>query len=93
MPGVVRQGDLTSGHGCWPPQVPQTYSPNVFVNNLPVVRNGDIRVVHCCPPPCHSGTYIGSNTVYANGQAIQKQGDPLDCGDSCQMCSPNVFIM
>lgn len=91
MPAVHRQGDLTCGHGCWPPEVPSSWSPNVFANGKPVIRNGDTRVPHCCPPPCHGATYIGDSTVRANGSAIQRVGHPLSCGDTVCNGSPNVF--
>lgn len=92
MPGVHRQSDLTCGHGCWPPQIPESWSPDVFVNGLPVVRNGDKRVVHCCPPPCHGATYIGVNTVFANGACIQRIGHPLDCDDTVCKGSGDTFV-
>ena len=93
MPGVHRQGDSTSGHGCWPPTIPSSWSPNVFVNGKAVVRNGDSIVVHCCPDgPCHGGTYVGTHTVKVNGMDKQTQGDPISCGDTASCCSPNVIV-
>lgn len=95
MPGVHRQGDSTSGHGCWPPTVPASYSPNVFVNGKAVVRSGDSIVEHCCtqdPYPCHTGVYTGSHTVKVNGRDKQVAGDPISCGDTASGCSSNVFV-
>ena len=39
MGGIIRFTDLCSGHDCWPPRIGVTFSPNVFVNNLPVGVN------------------------------------------------------
>lgn len=92
MPGVVRRGDDCSGHGCFPPRPSSSWSPNVFANGKNVERYGDSMQVHCCPPPCHGGTHIGSHSVYANGQAIQVIGDPINCGSTCVEGSGNVFV-
>lgn len=92
MPAVARQGDSTTGHSCFPPTVPSSYSSDVFANGLPVVRQGDGIVVHCCPDgPCHGGTYVGSHTVFVNGSSIQTVGDPISCGDTQAAGSPNVI--
>lgn len=93
MPGIVRQSDMCSGHDCFPPRMPVSFSPDVFVNNQAVERNGDILASHCCPDHgCHSGVYLGGSNVYANNQSIQKQGDPISCGSICVGCSSDVFI-
>ena len=93
MPGVVRKIDICTGHGCFPPRFPVTMSSNVFVNGQPVVRQGDMLESHCCPDHgCHPGTYVGGGTVFANGKAIQKVGDPIDCGSKCAGGSSTVSI-
>ena len=89
MPPVHRIQDLTTGHGCYPPEVPSSWSPNVRANGRNVIRFDDTRVVHCCPP-CHVGTYIGESTVRVNGRMLQRIGHPLDCGDAVAQGSPNV---
>lgn len=92
MPGVVREGDVCSGHSCYPPRISTSWSPDVFVDGLPVERFGDTLAVHCCGPSCHPGVHIGQRTVYANGLSIQAVGDPIDCGSICAQGSLNVFI-
>lgn len=47
---AVRQGDATSGHGCFPPTTIATGSPTVFVNGIPLVRVTDTNVPHVCGP-------------------------------------------
>lgn len=91
MPAVHRKDDLTCGHECWPPQVPETWSPDTVVNGKNVIRKGDDRVPHCCPP-CHGATYEGDNTVYVNGKPVQRIGHPLSCGDTVCQGSPDTFV-
>lgn len=50
LDNAVRVRDLTTGHGCYPPQEIVEGSPNVFVNNRHVVRNGDHVDYHTCNP-------------------------------------------
>lgn len=92
MPGVVREGDRCSGHGGFPPQLPKQGSPDIIVNNRKVIRNTDIRIEHSDGDSTHDGIYIGTGTVYGNNLAIQKQGDRISCGSTCQECSGDVSI-
>jgi uncharacterized Zn-binding protein involved in type VI secretion len=90
MSGVVRKTDNCSGHATYAPRPPITWSPDVFVNTLNVIRYGDSWSVHCCPV-CHGGSSVGGGDVYVNGNVLQIQGDPIDCGSTCAECSNNVF--
>lgn len=94
MPAVHRDGDSTTGHGCWPPTVPESFSDNVFANGKGIVRKGDGIVQHTCPsiPETHGGTYEGGGTVFVNGRPAQIVGSPIRCGDAAGQGSPNVFI-
>jgi uncharacterized Zn-binding protein involved in type VI secretion len=92
MPPVHRQSDSTTGHPCWPPTIPASWSPNVRANGLGIVRNGDSIVTHCCPPGCHSGTYVGTSNVRVNGMPAQRVGHPVSCGDAVAVGSPNVRV-
>lgn len=93
MGGIVRFTDLCSGHDCWPPRIGVTFSPNVFVNNLPVERLSDELEIHCCPDKgCHNGIYIGSHNVKVNNLDIQVQGDPISCGSTCTTSSTNTIV-
>ena len=89
---VIRLGvDKTCGH-CFIPIVFIEGSPNVFVNNIPVVRQGDHIMVHCCGKTCHTGMAVGNHSgVYANNRAIQVQTNAVTCGDTSCNGSPNVF--
>lgn len=89
---VVRLGDISCGHDCFPPRPNDEGSPNVFVNGKPVHRVGDHWATHCCGPTCHDGTASsGSGSVFVNGKAICRVGDTISCGDTMCEGSPNVF--
>jgi uncharacterized Zn-binding protein involved in type VI secretion len=94
MPGIVRLGDVCSGHSCWPSRPNNQASSNVFVNSLGCHRVGDSWAMHCCPsiPECHSSTAAtGSSTVFANGKSVCRAGDSVACGSTMVGCSGNVF--
>lgn len=92
MPGVVRCIDLCSGHGEFPPRLPISHSPDVYVDNLPVERCTDTLSIHCDSDSCHGGIYIGTRTVFANNLPIQAQTDSISCGSHCLMGSGDVQI-
>lgn len=83
MTGVVVNGDLCSGHGCWPPRRNIGCSSNVFIGGKGAVRVGDAWETHCCPsiPECHSSYQsTGSPNVFVNGLAMARVGDLIACG-------------
>lgn len=94
MPGAHRQGDKTTGHDCWPPTVPQSWSGDVIINGKGSVRMGDGIVPHTCPDKgTHGGSYIGQGRrVLVNGREAQVIGDPISCGDKAAQGSGNVII-
>jgi uncharacterized Zn-binding protein involved in type VI secretion len=91
MPAVTRQGDLCTGHGCWPSRPNDQGSPNVFCNGIPVHRQSDHWETHCCVS-CHDSVLAaGSSTVFVNGLQVGRIGDPVACGSSVMTGSSNVF--
>ena len=96
MPGIVRVGDLCSGHGCYPPRPAIEGSPSVFMNSRAIVREGDKYASHCCmccdKPKCHeSVVQKASSNVYADGIEIARVGDPIACGSACAQASTDGF--
>ncbi|MBB5515768.1 putative Zn-binding protein involved in type VI secretion [Rubricella aquisinus] len=93
MPAVTRAGDACTGHGPWPPRASTGGSGDVFVNAMPAHRLGDAWAVHCDPTPiCHGGALAsGSATVFVNGRALGRVGDPVSCGSSVAGGSGDVF--
>jgi len=93
MAGVVRLGDVCSGHGCYPSRANTSASNDVFVNNKGVHRVGDSWATHCCGIPCHSGVASsGSKTVFVNGKSACRIGDKVSCGSTMATGSNNVFV-
>jgi uncharacterized Zn-binding protein involved in type VI secretion len=92
MSAITRLGDLTTGHGCFPPMPSITASTNVFCNGIGVVRVSDVYTGHCCGPACHGGVLAaGSSTVFVNGRALGRIGDLVSCGDHVGQGSSNSF--
>lgn len=97
MAPAHRRTDIGSGHSChFPPTLATGGSPNVFVNNKPLMRVGDAYVPHgcpVCPEPTHGRKLAaGSSSVFINGKPAGRIGDAIDCGGQAQTGSPNVFI-
>lgn len=92
MPSVTRLGNRCSGHGCFPPRPCIEASSTVFANGIGTHRQGDGWATHCCGDSCHAGSLSeGSRSVFVNGKAISRTGDPVSCGSAAMEGSPNVF--
>ena len=92
MRAVTRLGDLSTGHGCFPPQIALSGSFNVFVNGRPVVKTGSSWSPHTCVDATHPGTQVlGSLSVLVNGVPMARIGDFISCGSFCATGSTNVF--
>lgn len=77
---VSRLGDMTTGHGCFPPQKTIQGSTNVFIEGKPAFRQLDAAQPHCCKY-CHPTNAIkGSMTVYVNQRQLMRVTDPCNCG-------------
>lgn len=93
MPAATRLNDQCTGHGCFPPRANTSASSNVIINGKGAHRQGDSWATHCCGPPCHGGsTSSGSPSVFVNGKAKARIGDPVDCGSAIAAGSSNVFL-
>ena len=94
MPSATREDDKCSGHGCWPPRDPMTYSPTVFINGKAAIRRTDLYKSHECPlMGAHMGELVkGSSTVFINGLDAGRIGDVISCGSIVAMGSDDVFI-
>lgn len=93
MPAVTRLGDLCTGHGCWPPRPSTGASGTVFSNGMGVHRQGDGWAIHCCGTyDCHASVLEeGSSTVFVEGQAVGRIGDPVACGSMVAAGSEDVY--
>jgi len=96
MPGVCTQGDICSGHGCYPPRQVIAWSANVFVNSKGWHRQFDGLGPHsdCCVKNCPTHISMsakGSSQVYVNGRQAMRIGDPVACGSAMATGSNNVY--
>lgn len=93
MPAVTRQGDSTSGHGCFPPQSAVQGAGTVFAEGKPVFCQGMAVSAHGCPkvPPHGGNLAAGSGTVFAEGKPLGRIGDPVSCGSSMSSGAGTVF--
>lgn len=94
MAAISRIGDMSTGHGSFPPTAATAGSTDVFANGIGVVRVGDPYAPHGSPSPSvpHSRTLsAGSGSVFANGIAIGRIGDSISCGDASAAGSADVM--
>ena len=99
---AVRKGDLSSGHGCYPPTKVKNGSETVFINGKPAFRKGDFWQKHCCGEFCHDPfSTEGSEKVFVEGIPLVRVGDKSEfanggmglenCGIIATTGSDNVF--
>jgi uncharacterized Zn-binding protein involved in type VI secretion len=92
MPAITRKGDACTGHGGYPARPSTQGSSNVFINGIAVHRQTDAWASHCNSSGCHSSVLQqGSSSVYVNGLPVGRIGDPVACGSTVAVGSPNVF--
>jgi len=94
MPLVHRLGDNCSGHGCYSPRPLITASPDYFVDGIAVGRVTDEYESHGCEVCTPHGGQVaeGSPNFFVNGLAIARQGDPVTCGSTCDIHSPDFDV-
>jgi len=91
MPGVAKQGDMSSGHGGFPPRTGISSVSDVFINGSPVHVHGDVFAVHSDGNSAHGGTAIASGHIFCHGKPVLRIGDPISCGGVVTSASGNVF--
>jgi uncharacterized Zn-binding protein involved in type VI secretion len=91
--GVVRLGDLCSGHNGFPPRGNDQASPDTFCNNIPVHRLGDHWPEHKHKGKGHQGQMaVGSPNVFVNNRPKARIGDAVSCGSFAAQGSTDTFI-
>jgi uncharacterized Zn-binding protein involved in type VI secretion len=100
MPGIVRIGDMSTGHGCFPPTpliaspVSKTYVQGARVG---VVSPNAYHATHSCgttvhPQPAARAYVGGSSNTFIEGFPAIRIGDNIACGDAVGQGSSNTFI-
>ncbi len=94
MNEAYRLTDFSEGHGCWIPTELDTVPPQrTFVNGLLSATVDGMHLVHVCGTPHFDRNIVeGSKTVFIEGFAAARTGDPIACGDTCGIGSLDTFI-
>lgn len=99
MPAVSRLGDMSTGHGCFPPTaMVQTPVIKTFFNGIiaGVKDSGCQFATHSCGIVTHSQAErfvsSGASKSYIEGKAAARIADDIGDGDAIAEGSPNSFI-
>jgi uncharacterized Zn-binding protein involved in type VI secretion len=97
MAAASRKGDLSSGHGCFPPTACVDASASkTFINGILAQKQGSKFNSHRCGITVHPtsarSTASGSGKVFIEGSPAIRIGDSIACGDTVGQGSPNVQI-
>ena len=99
MPAVARIGDLSTGHGCFPPSpMKTTLVKKTYINGkLPGVVDPECQFEsHTCVLITHSQAERyptnGTSKTKIEGYYIARIADDLACGDVIGQGSFNTFI-
>lgn len=94
MPAASRKGDLTAGHGCFPPTVITGSCSTVFINGILASVLGSSVAKHRCGKTVHSNRNVssGSGSVFIENIATTRIGDSVNCGDTIGQGSENVIF-
>lgn len=96
---ICRIGDVSAGHGCFPPtNLTQTFATKTYFNGklVAVVDPSTQFAPHTCGRNTHAGITrainSGSTKTYIEGKPAARIGDNIACGDACAEGSPNTFF-
>lgn len=97
MASVVRLGDESSGHGCFPPtNLVTTPATKTYINGILIGLVGGQYSTHTCGDNTHPQSTrsiaSGSTKTFVEGYSVARLGDPISCGDVCAQGSENTFI-
>jgi uncharacterized Zn-binding protein involved in type VI secretion len=99
MPAVSRLGDMSTGHGCFPPTaLTSTPVAKTFFNGklATVVDSSCLHAPHTCGQVTHAGATrspsSGASKTYIEGKLAARIGDSIACGDAIAQGSSNSFI-
>lgn len=102
MPAISRKGDMSTGHGDWPPTamsatpVSKTYFNGILAGVVDPACQFDQHTKVSSPYTVHpkENRYpsSGSTKTYIEGFAAARIGDPLSDGDAIAAGSPNTFV-
>ena len=100
MPAIALEGQLSTGHGCWPPTpCIGPYSSTVRINGKRVQLKGvSMYESHTCNKVTHPSQNRHviadpekEDTIFIEGIAAAMIGDLIECGDRVAKGSDDVF--
>ena len=99
MPAVSRIGDMSTGHGCFPPTaLTSTPVSKTFFNGMlaSVVDSACQHAPHTCGNTTHAGSTrspsSGASKTFIEGFKAARIADDIACGDAIAEGSTNSFI-
>ena len=93
MPGIAREGELGTGHGCFPPRPNTEGDPTFKINGVPAHAEGMAWGVHTCGDQSHDSVLeAGSPTFRINGKQVGRIGDPVACGSAVAEGDPTFLV-
>ena len=95
MPAQCRLGDMSTGHGCFPPTaVDGAVAGKTTVEGDPAAMVGSTHPDHSCGNTVHAGRSIssGSGKTTIEGKAAARIGDSISCGDAMGQGASKTFF-
>ena len=95
MAAASRLGDLSSGHGCFPPTaINSTPVSKTFINGIKAAVVDAGLVNHRCGKTTHFNRKVtsGSGKVFIEGKAACRISDSVSCGDTIGQGSSNTYF-
>lgn len=99
MPAVSRLGDMSTGHGCFPPtaMITTPVAKTYFNGKLAGVVDSKCRwEAHTCGIVTHNSSErypsAGASKTYIEGKPAARIADSIACGDAIAEGSTNSFI-
>ena len=95
MPAQCILGDMSTGHGCFPPTaVNGAVASKTSIEGSPAAMVNSTHPPHACGNTVHSGRKIssGSGKTTIEGRAAARIGDSISCGDSMGQGASKTFF-
>ncbi len=95
MNEAYRKTDFSEGHGGFPPtECIETPVQRTFINGLLAATVDADHDPHSSGATTHTDRKIveGSPTVFIEFFEAARTTDPIECGDTCGIGSPDTFI-
>lgn len=102
MPGIALEGQMSTGHDCFPPSSAQgPYTTTSFIGGKRIQIRG---VTKYTPHTCNRSTHPdqnsqrividpGGSTFFFEGMPVAMIGDMIDCGDAIAEGAESAFTI